>query len=285
MSKYRLLMLALVCQSTITQAQTIKNGSFEPVHAPKACDYVYNNRFSYTMGTIYAFGNTAIGGTVGKIYLQNDSCNDKSAKEGKYFVGLSSNDKQADAIAMALTTPLVANKNYTVQFYNRKGSLLVPIGLEVGYSNDTASFGTLIGTSPAPTDTNWTLQTFTFKPTMAASYITLRGVMTTVIGYSMTPVDAFSLRFAAGTEDVSTSYVPAPYPNPFKETSVLTLDEELSFPCTVRIIDLAGRVTREIKNVNERKVLLERNNMPAGTYMLQVEDKEHQQYFTKLVAI
>jgi len=109
--------------------------------------------------------------------------------------------------------------------------------------------------------------------------------MTTVHGYSMTPVDAFSIQFAAGTEDIAPAYIPAPYPNPFRESSVLTLDDGLRFPCTIRITDLTGKVTREIKNVTEKRVLLQRNDMPAGTYILQVADKNQQKYFTKLIAI
>lgn len=286
MSKYRLLILASLCAAQTIHAQSFKNGSFEPIAGTKACDYLYNNQFSNGMNKgIYAFGNTAIGGTVGKIYLESDTCGGQSAKEGTHFVSLSSNDMQADAIAMELTSPLVANKNYTVQFYNKKGMPLVPIGLEVGYSNDTSNFGTLIGSCPVPTDTNWTLQSFTFKPTSSSKYITLRGVKTTVIGYSMTPVDAFSLRFAADVAEAEHTFSLTPYPNPFTEYTQLQLDADIKLPCSMELTDLTGKIIRKEEEITKRNTVIKRADLPAGTYLLKIKDNTQKTYCTKLIAI
>ena len=62
------------------------------------------------------------------------------------------------------------------------------------------------------------------------------------------------------------------YPNPFSFNASLNITGEFS-DANLIIYDITGNVVREIKNISNRDLLLERGELPAGSYYLQLQQK------------
>jgi hypothetical protein len=62
------------------------------------------------------------------------------------------------------------------------------------------------------------------------------------------------------------------YPNPFSDFTTINFDDENNQKCTLIIYDITGRRIREIKNITNNKILIEKNNSPNGLYFFQLSN-------------
>jgi hypothetical protein len=64
------------------------------------------------------------------------------------------------------------------------------------------------------------------------------------------------------------------YPNPAADAVTIELSRLPNKPLTLSLYDFTGRQVQLINNVTETKVKLERNGLPAGVYVLEVEGEQ-----------
>jgi hypothetical protein len=61
------------------------------------------------------------------------------------------------------------------------------------------------------------------------------------------------------------------YPNPLKETAILTFDNPEGFPYTLSITNLSGKVCRIIDNITSYEYELEKGNLKEGFYFVELK--------------
>jgi hypothetical protein len=256
-------------------AQTFNNGSLEGSGTP--CNRFFNFQFPNMVGNAgYAFGTTLHGPYPGMIYFFDGTCGEGTAQKGTDFLGLSSNDAgEVDAMSLTMTAPLLVNKTYVLKFYTKKSvsASTAPIALQIGYSNDSLAFGTVVDAVQPPTSTSWALQTVVIHPTTTSKYVTVRGVRssTGTFQYSYTYVDNFTIAIGTGVSTNENSVSIAPHPNPFTTSIKLDIPESFSFPCQLTLTDVTGRIVHH-QTVSNRQTQIDRGNISAGIYLLNVCD-------------
>lgn len=277
MLSQKLLPFLLVLSGAGTAAaQQFTNGSFEAPTTP-ACQTVYNNQFHlFIPNAGYAFGTNTVPvpNLYGRIYFYDNSCGDGTAQQGGNFIALASNDQGTyDAISLRLSTPMQANKPYTVTFYHKKANNLVPVGLDIGYTTDSLTFGTQVGTAPMPSSFSWVMRSVTFTPTVAAKFITVRAQKSNTgsFDYGYTIIDNFRLSGGTAVSEERGAFAVAPFPNPFAEALRFTLDAGAQLPCRISLTDVTGRVALE-QPCASRQVEIDRGTLPSGCYLLTVKD-------------
>src|SRR5690606_23420362 len=112
--------------------------------------------------------------------------------DGSYAVSLhtkSFNTDLRDAFSFDLSAPMVAGREYTVEFWASRVDFF-PGTLEIGISDSATDFGTLVYTTPSITVSQYSLFSHTFTATMDAAYLTGRSGSDPD---SFVVVDAFSL--------------------------------------------------------------------------------------------
>ena len=65
------------------------------------------------------------------------------------------------------------------------------------------------------------------------------------------------------------------YPNPFKKQAILDLSEFQSNVLQICIIDTKGRKVREYKNVDKRKLVVSKENLTSGIYILEIKSQNY----------
>lgn len=151
------------------KSQTVINGSFESTSAGMSCQYnLANGTFNSMMSNVNAFGP----GNECDILI--NGCYNWGIPDGVRAVGLAASP--SDAIALALSAPLVTGTSYTLSFWSYSEVSFRPQGnLEIGTSTSNAAFGTLIYTATTVPST-WINHTVTFIAPNNATHLTVRNV-------------------------------------------------------------------------------------------------------------
>lgn len=74
------------------------------------------------------------------------------------------------------------------------------------------------------------------------------------------------------------------YPNPFTDFTTITIDSELK-NVNITLINSYGQVVKKLNNVNGNKIVLTRDNLSNGVYVLNISDHESTQILTKKIVI
>jgi hypothetical protein len=165
--KFFVIVALLFCGIT-AYSQTFLNGNFEKNNASLGVDEINlpNTDFNSKMLNTYAFG------TYGDMDIVNTSTYSGLAQDGSWYVALTGGG--SDAIAMELSSPLMAGKTYTISFYDRGSTGFTPQPIQIGVSNSNSAFGTAVYTAPLPEIAVWNKRTFTFTATGNFQYITVQ---------------------------------------------------------------------------------------------------------------
>jgi hypothetical protein len=253
-------------------AQSFVNGSFESTNtAPQSCNYLMNAGLStYTNSADTGYGTAD---NIAYISAPWTSCQHGDADDGKVYIALSSNQTKFDAMAMKVSPALQAGKNYTITFKYKSTMSGPAVSLNLGYSANNKTDGTLIALVPTPAnaDTNWKPLTYTFSPTAAASWITVKANISAFLGYSFVELDNFKIQNAVSVEDANAAQVFAMYPNP--ATGATTISTMSNQPLTVSVNDMTGRALSSGKYIPQNgNVTLNIRELPAGLYLVHINN-------------
>jgi hypothetical protein len=262
--------LTLYSQNSIF-GQTFLNGSFETTTAN--CNYgMVNVNFNNTVSNNFAFGSAS------QIDVMNGTCGYGTAQQGNYFVGLAVDisNTLVDAFSLKLTAPLVAGNTYVLNFYGRKDPGYNANLVEVGYSNDSLSFGNTINTAALPT-TSWGLVSFSFSPTINCKYITVRTIAGT---YGWNFVDDFTITETTGIVD---NMMDSPsvhlFPNPTATHVTVSSDKQIA---SVLVYDFTGKLMRQIQ-ANTFESTVDISDLPKGFYSFNITMNDRSQKTMKVV--
>ena len=193
-----LVVVGLLAASSNANANLVINGSFEDNSAAGNVYNPTNAQFNALVPNVTAFGvrQGMDLQTVGSPY-------GLAPQDGDWKVSPASDQGgDVEAFSMGLGSALVAGTSYTLSFYIERlfSGVFDGGSVEVGLSNSSTDFGTLIAGATAPLS-GWLLSTTDFSAPFAATYLTVR---VTNASDSWVGLDNFSLIRA------STPSVPEP---------------------------------------------------------------------------
>ncbi len=271
-----------------TNAQQFINGEMEPLAGSLPCHYIPKNDFFQRMRDGgYDWSDTLKTNDPPTTYLVagmgKDTCHEGSGAPlaGDFFLGMTGTVKGSNAISMKLNKPLILGYPYTLKLYVKKPRTGNAISLEVGYTSIEKTMGTSLGIISAPTDTAWTLVSYSFAPTTSdITYISIKaGLLPTGSDEDLrqtTYVDGLYVNDYTSVDNINGDRSKLQiYPNPMTDVATIALPYGVQRPCQLAIYDVAGRLIQEQKNVTDDKVTINRNSMAKGFYMVRVTGKDN----------
>ncbi len=273
MKRLYLALIAAVFLLTNTYAQSFVNGSFESAYPnPGSCNYLHDTGLSaYTNAADTGFGTAD---NIAYFGAENSFCNYGLAADGLSYIGLTSNTTKYDVIALKVNPAMQAGHAYTVTFKYKSSLSPAVVKMDLGYSANNYTTGTLIDTIPPPpaSDTIWRNLSYPFTPTIACSWITLKAELTTFAGYSFIELDDFALLGgSSGVEELNKDkYTISPNPaSGYVQVSGTAAIKNLS----VNIADISGRVLISTICQPQNAVnKIDISNLAPGFYLLQIND-------------
>lgn len=166
-------LIIFLCFAERSSAQNFLNGDFE--NNSGSCIVNGSNaqiNANVSDVTAYGLGN--------EIDLMDNGCGYGTAYNGNYFLCLAnSSGSSPDAITLTLDVPLVSGTTYTICYYDRGwdqfGCCPPGVPIEVGVSSSPTSQGTIVYTSPVPTNNTWSQRVFSFvAPVSGGQYISFQ---------------------------------------------------------------------------------------------------------------
>lgn len=246
MKKYYIIAL-IITISSVCNAQSILNGSFETNNAPNNCTY-HNSvaQFNSYMSNVKSIGNRGVDIHIANCYVPNIS-------DGTYAVGIGNND---EGISFELSQTLTNGENYTLTFdaysqtdFGSQGNIVI------GISDQDNSFGAQIYEA-ITVASQWTSFQFSFTAPNNGLYLTVMQKNTNE-GGSWNIIDNFSL--SNGT--------PSIFPNPSSDfINVSNLKSTESY----LIINLIGKEIKRGIISNREKIDI--RNFTNGLYFLKFEN-------------
>ena len=70
-------------------------------------------------------------------------------------------------------------------------------------------------------------------------------------------------------------------PNPFSETTTIEIPDEVNGPYELKLFDLIGNEIRSIRGIDERTILLRKENLASGIYFIELQGD--QRFFGKVM--
>lgn len=272
-----LILFIIVYSFTINEcvSQSFINGDFE-INTSVDCDYnLVDSVFNTRISNITAFGKgyfPPAGGYVGETDLQTLGCY-LDPQSGNWCIGLSSDTTStSDAIAIELTTNLIAGNAYELSFYIYGNTSFhnALSNIEVGETQSDTLFGTLID-SISPDTNNWKHVLLVFTATQNSSHISVR----TKIGMpGWTQIDNFSITpTTTSVEEHNQKPVLIAYPSP-ASTNVNVEFHEYITSGVVSIISLSGQLLSKSRIDYNRDINLDLKSIPSGVYLIRIESDQ-----------
>lgn len=252
----------LFCSAIIAKAQTVLNYSFENVNTPPCAYNLSNTALNGQILDVTAFG------TYGNCDVMSGTCGFGTPQQGNWFLGLSVPPQPttlSDAIAMKLSTPLIAGTAYQISFYQKSDAGYATNPLEVGYSTNDISQGTVVDTIPLLTAINWTNYTLTFTPTISAQYITF---FVEPFQYGWNHIDNVQLQVVSGINSVETAH------NAWTVSSnkqQLQINFNSGFKnAIITVFDLQGKPVVEKNIANTNRIYIDTFTLTQSFYFVKV---------------
>jgi hypothetical protein len=261
--------LFLLLELQQLSGQTFVNGDFEN-NTSSGCDYNLDDTvFNAKISNVYAFGKTNfINGYYGETDIQTTGCY-VTPQSGEWCIGLSSEYityTTSDAVAIELTSNLVADQPYELSFYLFGNTIFTDTlsKLIVGESLTDSTFGNLID-SVTPIPAIWKHAILTFTASQPSKYITVK-IIPGVKAWNQ--IDNFSIGNATSIHESSINKSNL-FPNPFSTTTTLQTAIPLH-KATLLIYNSLGQIVKQINNIAVQHIIIQRDNLPCGFYYLKV---------------
>ncbi len=72
------------------------------------------------------------------------------------------------------------------------------------------------------------------------------------------------------------------YPNPANSSFVINSQQSMN-NALINLYNLQGQLVQSYPNLSGTSLIIPRNNLPAGVYLLKIQDSQNQPYFTKVI--
>lgn len=270
--------LIIISGFSMPAAAQFVSHDFEPVAGTSGCTWIKHQDYSTVMkGLGCYFGDTLISGDVPGIYLLNSTCDEGPAHSGSFFIGLAAAATKSDRISLKLADPSQTNRKYSMVLHIKKpknSSASETVELELGYSFDCDQFGTLFETVAKPTDTLWDTVHVAMAPPEGTKYITINAKGGTATKRHFTYIDDVQLIWSSGVDDVIKDNKINIYPNPFNNSASISINDNMVLPCRITMHDVTGRKVYEEAGINTRKAIVNKGNLNAGMYILELSDSK-----------
>ncbi len=257
MKKYYFITL-MITISSICNAQSILNGSFETNTAPNSCTYDNSvEQFNSYMSNIKSIGNRGV-----DIHIAN--CYIPSISNGIYAVGIGNKN---EGISFELSQTLINDENYTLTFdaysqtdFGSQGNIVI------GISEQNTTFGTQIYEA-VTVASQWTSFQFSFTAPNDGLYLTVMQKSTNVAG-SWNIIDNFSLSntLSVNSYEYDNTKIKV-YPNPSSEIIQIS---ELKTKKNYRIYNVVGTKIKTGSISNNETVDIK--NFANGLYFLKFDN-------------
>jgi len=286
-------LVALLLISVRTEAQTFINPSFEVnYYSLSTCTWIDSADYPTTMNNSGCYfpetdpdPNSAH--NVPSIHILNNTCDEDTPHLGNFFIGVGAMVKSVSSttvhfgvrVSVALNKPTIDfyGRKYTITFWYKKPKNTTGVNLYVGASADCNQLGVGIDTVVAPTDPGWQMRSITTALPVGTQYITLMGYDPGSQSYPAsqryTYIDDFTITDVLGVKDISNTTLSLS-PNPMVSASSFDIDNRMKMPCKLALYDITGRLVYEQKELTNRHVTIERNNLQTGMYFLRVTDND-----------
>lgn len=279
--------------SVRTDAQTFINPSFEVnYYSLSTCTWIDSADYPTTMNNSGCYfpehdPDPKSVFNIPSIHILNNTCDEDTPHLGNFFIGIgamvktigssSTTVRFGDRVSVALNKPTIDfyGRQYTITFWYKKPKNTDGVTLYVGASTDCMQLGVGLDTVVAPTDPGWQMRSITTTLPVGTQYITLMGYDPGSESYPAsqryTYIDDFSITDILGVKDVSSTPISLS-PNPMVSSSTFNIDDRMKMPCKLTVYDITGRIVYEQKDLTNRHVTIERNNLQTGMYFLKVTD-------------
>lgn len=252
------------CFAFTIYGQTFLNGNFEVNTISNCMIDIDNATFNSVMTNVNGIG---IAQSI-DIFYDIDCPIIGVAESGHYFVSVENNSvtdsTQSTIISLKLSDTLATGMNYSFCFYDR--GLVFEDGIvQIGVSNSSSSFGTLIYTSPL-IDTVWTMRTVSFNSPDSARYVTakFKGFQGGAL------LDNFGTCESNGINNkLSSENICEIFPNP-TDGNVTVQNSELNKNCRVIISNQLGQELFS-ETLNQKSQLLNLTSLSPGIYFVKVQ--------------
>ncbi len=150
-------------------AQTFVNGNFEDNLAGGSDQINLSNAdCNAKLPGVTSFGSY---GDVD--IIKSSAYGGSGAQNGTWYIAITGGG--TDIVALALTTPLVEGRSYSISFYDRRASGYQVSPIQIGLSTSNTNFGTVVHTTSELAVHNvWTKRTFTFVAPNNGRFITVQ---------------------------------------------------------------------------------------------------------------
>jgi hypothetical protein len=88
---------------------------------------------------------------------------------------------------------------------------------------------------------------------------------------------------STGTKDIQLQHSFKVAPNPFSNRTFLEFDNPQNQTFSLVITNMSGQIVRRMSNITGERVLVEREDMPAGMFVANLIDEEGNFAITKLI--
>lgn len=289
---YIILSSILFCTNITASAQDFVNGSFE-IATDSCLDNIPHGNVHNIIPGVYSFGTSQGLDFKANSCPYQPSLQPASARHGSKYLSFGYDGTGGDSFALALTAPLSAGTTYRLSYSHRRerGTAAPSPGYgrsspfhDIGYSDDSTKFGNLITHGHCLNGYydnvfSWGDTFYQFTPSINARFITFKSTANGEILY----LDNFSISTAAGINSIKAKELRC-YPNPFNDYTIIQTDK-IAFPFDLQVTDLAGKVWHTLKNISRKEVRVDRRDLPAGIYILQLRDKDMMVFNSKITVL
>lgn len=270
-----------ICYTDVS-AQQFVNGGLEPANGTLlTCSSITESDYNTNMGGSFVLADG--------VELNNAGCNEGTPVEGSYFVKMIYDvisNPSPNTLIFKLDQPLTPNQQYsfTINYKIPTGLATTTGTLVYGYAKDSVSTDSISGSVSPITNEDWEKDTLTFTPTEPWQFIWVR--VSALMGdpFELHVDDLEMLNGGTSISQVEKSSNLSIQPNPFRGSTVLKLTNDVSIPYDVEVLDITGKQVLLEKNLNQRSLKINLEDMPKGMYLLRLTDGDHKKQMLQLIA-
>jgi hypothetical protein len=208
--------------------------------------------------------------------VANNSCNQGNPVSGSYFGIIEYVAPFTNTIVFKLDKALTVNTQYsiTLSYKVPANATTMSATLRYGYGKDSLSSDSISGYKPVPiTTTTWKKDTLKFIPKQVWQHVWVE--LGTLGGDPFElHIDDLNMLGIAPVQPPSSSVkevVAIPVmtlaPNPFNNSTTLTIDKKLAKPYMIQVFDVTGRIVIQQDKLDNNQFIINRGTLQTGVYI------------------